>query len=101
MEGDKDPIGRRKKQRRRHLLRGPSRRRWIAGLAPWFGPTHFGLGVGPRPGDLFGSLFGLMPEEQATLAGILRSWAGLFVVCGVCLLVLGKPLAAWLSGLPR
>lgn len=40
-------------------------------------------------GAFFGSLAELLPEEQATLAGILRVWAGLFVVCGLGLMVVG------------
>jgi hypothetical protein len=40
-------------------------------------------------GTLLGSLAELMPEEQTTLAGILRLWAGLFVACGFGLMVVG------------
>ena len=40
-------------------------------------------------GTLFGSLAEPMPEEQTTLAGILRLWAGLFVACGFGLMVVG------------
>jgi hypothetical protein len=40
-------------------------------------------------GAHFGSLAELKPEEQATLAGILRAWAGLFVICSFGLMVIG------------
>ena len=40
-------------------------------------------------GTLFGSLTELMPEEQTTLAGILRLWARLSVPCGFGLMVVG------------
>ena len=43
-------------------------------------------------GALFGSLVELMPQEQTTLAGILRTWAGLFVACGFGLMVVGAVL---------
>jgi hypothetical protein len=36
-----------------------------------------------------GSLAQLMPEGQTTLAGMVRAWVGLFVVCGLALMVLG------------
>ncbi|MDP8901081.1 MAG: hypothetical protein M3N33_08070 [Actinomycetota bacterium] len=48
-------------------------------------------------GALFGSLAELMPEEQTTLVGILRPWAGLFVGCGFALMVIG----GFLGGGPR
>ncbi len=47
------------------------------------------FGVLEGMGALFGSLAELMPEVQATLAGILRAWAGLFVICGFALMVIG------------
>ncbi len=47
------------------------------------------LGVPEGVGTLFGSLAELMPEEQTTLAGILRLWAGLFVACGFGPMVVG------------
>jgi hypothetical protein len=47
------------------------------------------LGVLEGMGALFGSLAELVPEEQTTLAGILRDWAGLFVGCGLALMVIG------------
>ena len=67
---------------------------WIyAGLpdeAPRAGLASFPpLGVLEGMGALFGSLAELMPQEQTTLAGILRTWAGLFVVCGFGLMVIG------------
>ncbi len=50
------------------------------------------LGVLEGMGALFGSLAELMPEEQTTLAGVLRVWAGLFVGCGFALMVdRGRP----------
>ena len=58
--------------------------------APRAGLTAFPpLGVLEGMGALFGSLAELMPEEQRTLAGILRAWAGLFVICGFALMVIG------------
>jgi hypothetical protein len=61
--------------------------------APRAGLTSFPpLGVLEGIGALFGSLAELMPEEQTTLAGILRIWAGLFVACGFGLMVIGDVL---------
>ena len=40
-------------------------------------------------GALFGSLANFLSEEQATLADILRLWAGPFVTCGFALVVTG------------
>ena len=40
-------------------------------------------------GTLFSSLAELTPEEQTTLAGFLRLWAGLFVARGFGLMVAG------------
>ncbi|MEJ7842448.1 MAG: hypothetical protein WKF95_11825 [Rubrobacter sp.] len=47
------------------------------------------LGVLKGMGALFGSLAELMPEDQTTLAGILRAWAGPFIICGFALMVIG------------
>jgi len=67
---------------RRDLPRTPHRRP-RTGLAAF---PPFGILEGM--GALFGSLAELMPEEQTTLAGILRAWAGLFVICGFALMVI-------------
>ena len=40
-------------------------------------------------GILFGALAELLPEDQFTLAGILRIWAGLFAACGFALMMVG------------
>ena len=40
-------------------------------------------------GLLFGSLAELLPEEQVTLAGVLRLWAGLFAAGGFALTMVG------------
>jgi hypothetical protein len=57
---------------------------------PWPGLTNFlpPFSVVEGMGLPFGSVAELLPEEQATLAGILRAWAGLFVVCGFALMVI-------------
>jgi hypothetical protein len=47
------------------------------------------FGVLEGMGALFGSLAELLPQEQTTLAGILRVWASLFVSCGFALMVIG------------
>ncbi len=74
------------------------------GLVASLGVIYFGLpadvfraGLTPLPplgviegmGALFGSLAELMPEEQTTLAGVLRIWGGVFVCCGFGLMVAG------------
>lgn len=105
MEEEKDFLTRQKEDFKSHLFRAPSRRRWgVAGLAISLGMIYFGpatdgsrVGLAAFPhfsvlegvGVLFGSLAELMPEEQTTLAGILRVWAGLFAACGFGLLVIG------------
>ena len=47
------------------------------------------FGVLEGMGALFGSLANFLSEEQATLADILRLWAGLFVARGFALVVTG------------
>jgi hypothetical protein len=105
VEGKKGFLARQKEQWRSFIFRAPSRRRW--GLVAALGMIYFGLpaedprtgltdlpplGILKGMGTLFGSLAELMPEEQTTLAGILRVWAGLFVACGFGLLVIGTVL---------
>ena len=107
MEERKNSPVRKKKEWKSRLLRTPSRRRWgFVGLVASFVMIYSGLayGTGSQPevltplppfgvlegmGALFGSLAELMPEEQASLAGILRVWAGVFVACGFGLMVVG------------
>ena len=49
------------------------------------------LSVLEEIGLLFGSRAKLLPEEQVTLAGILRLWAGLFAACGFALMMVALP----------
>jgi hypothetical protein len=101
MEMEEGFFSRRKEELRYHLFRQPSHRRFglvslaFAIFAIYFSASSFpqdprealagfGLsGLCEGMGDLFGSVAELVPEEQTTLAGILRTWAGLFVVCGI------------------
>lgn len=53
------------------------------GLSGIFSPA----GVPEGMGLLFGSLAELMPEEQTTLAGVLRLWVILFAFGGFVLMV--------------
>jgi len=101
-------LARQKEEWRSFIFRAPSRRRWgLVGLVAALGMIYFGLpaedprttltgfpplGILEGMGTLFGSLAEFMPEEQTTLAGILRVWAGLFVACGFGLLVIGTVL---------
>jgi hypothetical protein len=106
VEKEKSFLTRQKEDWKSHLFRAPSRRWWgLVGLVASLAMIYFGLpssdasrvvltalppfGVLEGIGALFGSLAELMPKEQATLAGILRVWAGLFVVCGLGLMVVG------------
>ena len=105
MDEDKGFVEKQKDDWKKHLFRKPSRGWWaFAGLAGSFVMIFFGLSEGSSGavetffppfgvlegiGLLFGSLAEFMPEEQTTLAGILRLWAGLFVLCGFALIVLG------------
>ncbi len=103
MKEEKGFLARQKEEWRSFVFRAPSRRRWgLVGLALSLGAIYFGLsaedpragfaslpslGVLEGMGTLFGSLAELLPEEQTTLAGILRVWAGLFVGCGFALMM--------------
>ena len=105
MEGEKGFLARQKREMKSHVFRAPTHRRWgLVGLvlsrgwicvglpdeAPGSGLASFPpLGVLEGMGVLFGSLAELIPQEQTTLAGILRIWAGLFVSCGFGLMVIG------------
>ncbi len=105
MEEEKGFLARQKEEWRSLIFRSPSRRRWgLVGLALSLVVIYFGLpteapragltafpplGVLEGMGVLFGSLAELLPQEQTTLAGILRVWAGLFVSCGFALMVIG------------
>ncbi|CAA9399967.1 MAG: hypothetical protein AVDCRST_MAG03-1163 [uncultured Rubrobacteraceae bacterium] len=105
MEEEKGFLLRQKEEWRALIFHAPSRRWWgPVGLVASLGMIYFGLsaaaptagsvsvpplGVLEGMGALFGSLAELMPKEQTTLAGILRAWAGLFVVCGFALMVIG------------
>ena len=113
MEEEKGFLARQKEELKSHLFRAPSHRRWgLLGLALSLAWIYFGLpdeapgtglasfpilGVLEGVGALFGSLAELLPEEQTTLAGILRLWAGLFVTCGFGPMVVGGVLG---GGLP-
>jgi hypothetical protein len=108
VEGKKGSLARQKEEWRARGSRGPSRRRWgLVGLAlslgwiyadlsaevPRDGLASFPpLGVLEGMGVLLGFLAEPMPEEQTTLAGILRIWAGLFVARGFGLMVIGGAL---------
>ena len=64
------------------------------------GPTRYNalpppLSILEGMGLLFGSLAELLPEEQVTLAGIERLWAGLFAACGFALM----RVASWAGAL--
>ena len=105
MEEEKGFLARQKEEWRSLVFRAPSRRRWgVVGLVASLGIIFFGLsaadpaagpaslpplGVLEGMGALLGSLAELMPEQQRTLAGILRLWAGLFVCCGFALMAIG------------
>ena len=106
MEEEKSFLVRQKEDLKSHLFRAPSRRWWgLLGLVGSLAMIYYGLPSSDAPGVVptalppfgvlegmgafFGSLAELLPEEQATLAGILRVWAGLFVVCGLGLMVVG------------
>ena len=105
MEEKEGFVARQKEELNSHVFRAPSHRRWgLVGLVASLGMIYFGLpaeapragpatfpplGVLEGMGALFGSVAELMPEEQTTLAGILRLWAGLFVGCGFALMVIG------------
>lgn len=117
MEEEKDFFGRQEGGWRSRLSRAPSRSRWwLVGLAVstltvcYSGSTlpqdprmlllGFQLtGVVEGLGLFFGSVAELLPEEQTTLAGILRVWAGLFVVLGMVLLAARFVVNAGGSGL--
>lgn len=106
MEREEGFLDRQKREWKAHVFRKPSRRWWgLAGLVislvmiycglasgaedPGGGLAAFPLfGVFEGMGTLFGSLAEILPEEQTSLAGILRLWAGLFLVCGFGLVVL-------------
>ena len=107
MENEREEKGFLEKQKeewKAHIFRRRPRRWWgFVGLGLSLGMMYFGVSDGPwvvastlppagvleGTGLLFGSLAELMPEEQDTLAGILRLWGGLFVVCGFALMVAG------------
>jgi len=113
VQEEKGFPARQKEEWRSFVFRPPSRRRWgLAGLALSLVWISFGLsaeapgaglasplGVLEGMGALFGSLAELMPEEQITLAGILRLWAGLFVACGFGMMVVGGVLGGGPPGL--
>jgi len=110
VEKEKGFLARQKEEWVSLNFQAPSRRRWgLVGLALSLGVIYFGLpaeapgvdlgsfpplGVLEGIGALFGCLAGLMPEEQTTLASILRIWAGLFVACGFGLMVIGGVLGS-------
>ena len=103
MEDEKGFLVRQREEWRSFVFRKPSHRRWgLVGLVASLGVIYFGLpadapragltslpplGVIEGMGALFGSLAELMPEEQTTLAGILRVWDGVSVCCGFGLMV--------------
>ena len=106
MEEEKGFLARQKEEWKSLIFRAPSRRRWgVVGLVLPLVVIYFGLPTeAPRAGltafpplgvlegmggALFGSLAELLPQEQTTLAGILRVWASLFVSCGFALMVIG------------
>ena len=107
MEEEKGVFAKQKEAWKSHLFRAPSRRRWgLGGLVLSLGMIYLGLAYGtegPTRGNamipllgvlegigvFFGSLAELLPEEQVTLAGILRLWAGLFAACGFALMMVG------------
>ena len=107
MEEEKGFLAKQKEAWTSHLFHAPSRRRWgLGGLVLSLAMIYFGLvaGAGGPTRDnavllplsilegmglLFGSLAELLPEEQVTLAGILRLWAGLFAACGFALMMVG------------
>ena len=107
MEEEKGFLARQKEAWKSHLFQAPSRRRWgLGGLVLSLVMIYFGLAAGTEGptrnnavlpslsvlegiGLLFGSLAELLPEEQVTLAGILRLWAGLFAACGFALMMVG------------
>lgn len=104
MEQEKSFLEKQKAEWKAHIFRRPPRRRWgLGGLVLSLGMIFYGLpngspglfealppvGILEGTGVLFGSLAEVMPEEQGTLAGILRLWGGLFVVCGFALMVVG------------
>ena len=104
MEEKKGFLEKQKEEWKTHIFRRTPRRRFgLVGLALSLGMIFFGLandpwampstlppmGVVEGMGFLFGSLAELMPEEQSTLAGILRLWGGLFVVCVFAAMVAG------------
>ena len=105
MREEKGLLDRQRDEWKAQLFRKPSRGRWaFAGLVgsvvimfvgasgdAWMVPSPLPpVGILEGMGLLFGSLAEIMPEEQTTLAGILRLWAGLFVVCGFALVVAGR-----------
>ena len=105
MEEEKGVFAKQKEAWKSHLFQAPSRRRWgLGGLVLSLGMIYFGLAAGAEGptrdnavlppfsmlegmGLLFGPLAELLPEEQVTLAGILRLWAGLFAACGFALMM--------------
>ncbi len=103
---DKNLASRWKEDWKKHFFRKPTRRRWaMVGLVGSFVMLCYGLAFPSDPrsdqayfryfglfeglGIFFGSVAELMSEEQTTLAGILRMWAGLFAVCGAALMFAG------------
>lgn len=115
MEEEKSFLVRQKEDLKTRLFRAPSRRWWgLVGLVASLVMIYYGLPTSDAPrgaptalppfgvlegvGAFFGSLAELLPEEQATLAGILRLWAGLFVVCGLGLMVVGGILDGSIPG---
>ncbi len=107
MEEERGFLAKQKETWKSRLFQAPSRRRWgLGGLVLCLGMIYFGLAAGAEGptrdnamlpplsmleglGLLFGSLAELLPEEQVTLAGILRLWAGLFAACGFALMMVG------------
>jgi hypothetical protein len=105
VEEEKGFLAEQKEAWKSHLFHAPSRRRWgLGGLVLSLVMIYFGLAAGAEGpmrnnavlpplsmlegmGLLFGSLAELLPEEQVTLAGILRLWAGLFAACGFALMM--------------
>ena len=114
---EKGLFSRHKEEFRSHVFRKPSHRRFgLVGLAFSTFAIYWGASSLPHDplqaltglaltglcegmGGLFGSLAELLPEEQTTLAGIFRMWAGLFVACGIVLMAMRMLVRAGAPGL--